>query len=84
VTVPRRQGRRDEEQQLVDQVRLEERRRDCPPALQEERLDALLGEPTQSGVERPRDELKLAVGGKRAAAEDKAARLADCGDVARF
>ena len=55
--------RRDEEQQLVDEVGLEERGRERRAALEQQRLDALVGERAQLVLERAAAQLELRPGG---------------------
>src|SRR5262249_58901875 len=72
----------DEEQHLVDERGLEERRGESRTAFEEERLDVLLGESAKLVLERAREELELRVVRQRAASEREAPRLADDVDVA--
>src|SRR6266511_3776440 len=73
----------NEDKQLVDEVLPEEGGRERRPALEQQRLDALLPEPRELLSERPRAKLELGPFGKRATAERQSARLAPHFHVAR-
>ena len=75
--------RRDEDEQLVDEVGGEERRRERRPALEQQRLHALGGERAQLLLERAGAQLELGALRQRPAAEREPARLARGADVAR-
>jgi len=73
---------RDEEQQLVDETGLEERRRQRRAAFEQERLDALRGERAQLLPERAAAQLELRFFGQRAAPERESPGLRRGVDVA--
>ena len=75
--------RRDEEQQLVDQPRVEERARERRAALEQQRLDAVGGERAQLLLERTGAQLELRALRERPAPEREPARLPRRLDVAR-
>ena len=78
-----RERRRDEEEQLVDEARLQERPGERRAALEQQRLDALGGERAQLVLERAGAQLELGAVRQRAAAEGQPPRLARRVDVAR-
>ena len=78
-----RQGRRDEDEQLVDEPGLEERRRERRPALEQDRLHALGRERRELLLERPRAQLELGARRQRPAAEREPARLPGDRDISR-
>src|SRR5690242_14963680 len=67
--------RRDEQEQLVDEVVAEERGRDRRAAFEQDRLDALVGQRAQLLVERARPELERRAVRQRPAPEREPARL---------
>ena len=71
-----REGRRDEDQHLVDEVGLEERRGERRPTLEQQRLDALVRERAQLLGERPGPELEVEPVRERPSREDEPPRLA--------
>ena len=78
-----REARRDEHEQLLDQVALEERRRECRPALEQQRLDALRTERAQLLLGRARAQLQARPGRQRAQPEREPTRLTHDRDVPR-
>ena len=78
-----RQRRRDEHEQLVDQVALEERRRERRPAFEQERLHAFARERVQLLLGRARTQLELRPLRQRPEPEREPTRLSHDLDPAR-